>query len=203
MADLTEARVPRKYDGAQRRQQVAASRDRIVGAGVDLLLASSIRDWRALTIRAVAEGAGVSERTVYRQFGDQRGLRDAVMHRLEEEAGVDLGGLTLEDIAGHTTRVLEHVASYPLEPRPPLDPTLTDANQRQRQALLVAVAEHTAHWAEPERNAAAAMFDVLWSVGSYERLVVDWQIESDEAIRVIAWVIGLVQQAIREGDRPS
>ncbi len=203
MADLTEARVPRKYDGAQRRQQVAASRDRIVAAGVDLLLASSIRDWRALTIRAVAEGAGVSERTVYRQFGDQRGLRDAVMHRLEEDAGVDLGGLTLEDVAGHTTRVLEHVASYPLEPRPPLDPTLTDAHQRQRQALLAAVAEHTADWAEPERAAAAAMFDVLWSVGSYERLVVDWQIESDEAIRVIAWVIGLVERAIREGDRPS
>ena len=151
----------------------------------------------------MADGAGVSERTVYRQFGDQRGLRDAVMHRLEEEAGVDLAGLTLEDIAGHTARVLEHVASYPLTPRPPLDPTLTDANQRQRQALLAAVAEHTPDWTEPERAVAAAMFDVLWSVGSYERLVVDWQIESDEAIRVIAWVIGLVEQAIRQGDRPS
>ena len=44
---------------------------------------------------------------------------------------------------------------------------------------------------------------MLWSVGSYERLVVDWQIESDEAIRVIAWVIGLVERAIGEGDRPS
>jgi AcrR family transcriptional regulator len=203
MADLTEARVPRKYDGALRRQQVAASRDRIVAAGVALLRASSIRDWRALTIRAVAEGAGVSERTVYRQFGDQRGLRDAVMHRLEEEAGVDLGALTLEDIAGHTARVLDHVASYPLEPRPPLDPTLTDANQRQRHALLAAVAEQTPGWTEAERAAAAAVFDVLWSVGSYERVVIDWQIQSDQAIQAIAWVIGLVEQAIREGDRPS
>ena len=203
MADRTEARVPRKYDGAQRRQQVAASRERIITAGVELLRASSIRDWRALTIRAAAEGAGVSERTVYRQFGDQRGLRDAVMHRLEEEAGVDLAGLTLEDIAGHTARVLEHVASYPLAPRPPPDPTLTDANQRQRQALLAAVAEQTPDWTEPERAVAAAMFDVLWSVGSYERLVVDWQIESDAAIRVIAWVIGLVEGAIRQGDRPG
>jgi AcrR family transcriptional regulator len=203
MADLTEARVPRKYDGALRRQQVAASRDRIVAAGVALLRASSIREWRALTIRAVAEGAGVSERTVYRQFGDQRGLRDAVMHRLEEEAGVDLGALTLEDIAGHTARVLDHVASYPLEPRPPLDPTLTDANQRQRHALLAAVAEQTPGWTEAERAAAAAVFDVLWSVGSYERVVIDWQIQSDQAIQAIAWVIGLVEQAIREGDRPS
>ena len=169
-----------------------------------MLRGSSIRDWRALTIRAVADGAGVSERTVYRQFGDQRGLRDAVMHRLEEEAGVDLAGLTLEDIAGHTARVLEHVASYPLAPRPPLDPTLTDANQRQRQRPPGRGRRaDTADWTEPERAAAAAMFDVLWSVGSYERLVVDWQIEGDEAIRVIAWVIGLVERAIREGDRPS
>jgi hypothetical protein len=49
---------------------------------------------------------------------------------------------------------------------------------------------------------AAAMFDVLWSVASYERLVVDWQLHRERAIRGITWVIGLVEQAVRNGDRP-
>jgi len=37
-----------------------------------MLQRSSIRDWRAITVRGVAEQAGVNERTVYRYFGDER-----------------------------------------------------------------------------------------------------------------------------------
>ena len=47
------------------------------------------------------------------------------------------------------------------------------------------------------------MFDVLWSVASYERLVVDWQIESERAIRGITWVIELVEEAVRSGRGPT
>ena len=47
------------------------------------------------------------------------------------------------------------------------------------------------------------MFDVLWSVASYERLVVDWQLDREQAIRGITWVIGLVEEAVRKGRRPS
>ena len=50
---------------------------------------------------------------------------------------------------------------------------------------------------------AAAMFDVLWSVASYERLVVDWEIDHERAVQGIAWVIGLVEQAVRDGRGPT
>jgi AcrR family transcriptional regulator len=196
-------RVRRRYDGTLRRQQAAATRERIVTAGSGLLHGSSIRDWRALTVRAVAERAGVNERTVYRHFVNERALRDAVMHRLEEEAGIDLAGMRLEDVADVAARIFRHVSSYPLKPRPPLDPTLTEASQRQRKALLGAVAARTARWPEADRVVAAAMFDVLWSVASYERLVIEWQLDREQAIRGIAWVIGLVEKAVREGRRPS
>ena len=43
---------------------------------------------------------------------------------------------------------------------------------------------------EPTDSIAAAMFDVLWSVVSYERLVSDWEFEPAQAIRAITWVIG-------------
>ena len=43
---------------------------------------------------------------------------------------------------------------------------------------------------------AAALLDVLWSVASYERMVVDWHMDPGEATRGISWVIGLIRQAI-------
>jgi AcrR family transcriptional regulator len=197
------ARAGRPYDGTLRRERAAETRERIVVAGSELLHRTSVRDWKKLTVRAVAERAGVNERTVYRYFGNERGLRDAVMHRHEQEAGIELAGMRLEDIATVATQVFEHVSQYPREPRPPLDPTLVDANQRQREALLGAIAATAVQWPEVERTVAAAVFDVLWSVASYERLVVDWEIDHTEAIEGIAWVIGLVEEAVRDGRGPT
>jgi AcrR family transcriptional regulator len=196
-------RARRRYDGTLRRQQAAETYDRIVAAGSDVLRGSPIRDWRELTIRGVAERARVNERTVYRHFVNEQGLRDAVMHRLEEEAGIDLTTLGLDDVVDVAARIFEHVSSYPREPPRPLDPTLTEAGQRQRKALLGAVKTRTAGWPTADRAAAAAIFDVLWSVASYERLVVDWRLDHKQAIRAITWVIGLVEEAIRKGRRPS
>jgi AcrR family transcriptional regulator len=144
----------------------------------------------------------VNERTVYRHFGNERGLRDAVMHRQEEDAGIDLEGMQLGDIAKVTAQLFEHVSTYPIEPRPPLDPTLIDANQRQRAALLGAVEATTAQWSSGDQVLVAALFDVLWSVASYERLAVDWQMDPEQAIRGVSWIIGLVEKAVQEGQGP-
>ncbi len=201
--DGGQSRPARSYDRTLRQEGAAKTRERIVTAGSELLHDASVRDWKRLTVRAAAERAGVNERTVYRHFGNERGLRDAVMHRLEEEAGIDLGGMQLEDIARVATQIFEHVASFPIEPRPPLDPTLVDANQRQKEALVSAVVSTTATWPEDRQVMAAAVFDVLWSVASYERLVIDWQLDLDRAVPAIAWVIGLVTEAVRTGRGPS
>ena len=77
-------RPRRPYDRTLRSQRAGETRQRIITAGSELLHRSSVRDWHELTVRAVANRAGVNERTVYRYFGNERGLRDAVMHRLEE-----------------------------------------------------------------------------------------------------------------------
>jgi hypothetical protein len=83
-----------------------------------------------------------------------------------------------------------------------LDPTLADAGRRQHDALLAAVAERTPEWSVDEQKRAAAVLDVLWSVASYERLVNDWQLDRDDAIGAIAWMIELVEEAIRADRRP-
>lgn len=193
----------RRYDNTLRRERAAQTRDRIVAAGAELLReSSSIRDWRGITIRAVAARAGVNERTVYRHFANERALRDAVMHRLEQEVGVDFSELDLGDVADLAARILRHVSSYPLARPRRLDPTLLEANRRQHDALLAAVKQHAARWSSADRTLAAAMLDVLWSVGSYERLVNDWGLGRDEAIRGVTWVIGMLERAIREDRRP-
>jgi AcrR family transcriptional regulator len=195
-------RPGRSYDRTLRRERAAETRERIVDAGSELLHSAAVRDWNRLTVRAVAERAGVNERTVYRHFGNERGLRDAVMHRQEEDAGIDLEGMQLGDIAKVTAQIFEHVSTYPIEPRPPLDPTLVDANQRQRAALLGAVEATTAQWPSGDQVLVAALFDVLWSVASYERLAVDWQMDPEQAIRGVSWVIGLVEKAVQDGQGP-
>jgi AcrR family transcriptional regulator len=196
------ARTRRPYDSALRRERAAQTRERIVSAGAELIRGASIRDWRVLTIRAVAERAGVNERTVYRHFANERVLRDEVMHHLEQKVGVDLARMRLDDVASAAARIFEHLSAYPLDRRRPIEPTLIEANRRQHDALLAAVADDAQQWPETDRTVAAATLDVLWSVASYERIVVDWQLDHDDAVRAITWAIGLVEQAILDGQRP-
>jgi AcrR family transcriptional regulator len=198
-----KASTSRRYESPVRRRQAEETRERIIEAGCKLLRRSSIRDWRALTIRGVAEQAGVNERTVYRYFGNERGMRDAVMGRLEEKAGIELEGMELEDVAGIAARIFTHVSSYPGRTKPALDPTLSDASVRQKHALLGALGERTPGWTDSERTSAAALLDVLWNVATYERLVTDWSMDPDQAIETVGWAIGLVEDAIRRGQRPG
>jgi AcrR family transcriptional regulator len=186
-----------------RRQRAAATRARIVRAGAEILRGAPIWDWDALTVRAVAQRAEVNERTVYRYFANERALRDAVMAQLEQDAGVELEGLTVDDLQGVTTQILQFVSSFPLDARTPRDPTLVSASRRQHDALLAAVSAVTEDWSVDDRAMAAAVLDVLWSMGTYERLVAGWGLDPADAINAVTWTIGVVQDAIATGRRPS
>ena len=193
----------RRYDSPVRREQANATRRRIIDAACELLAeGSSIRDWQGLTVRAVAERAGVSERTVFRHFENERGLRDAVMRRLEEQAGVDLGQLAAADIPRVVARAIEAIAAHPLPPKAPLDPTLSDASRRQHAALLAALAPHTEGWSDRDRTVAAGVLDVLWGLATYERLAADWDLSAADAAAGASWVAALVVEAVQSGRRP-
>jgi AcrR family transcriptional regulator len=192
----------RRYNSPLRRQQAAETRQRIVIAGAELLHEYPTWNWRELTVRTVAKRSGVNERTVYRHFASERALRDAVLHRMRQEANVELSGMRLEDIASITSRILEYTSSFPVAPRTISDPTIAAANQRQREALLAAVTSSTKGWSSMDRRVTAAMFDVLWAVVTYERLVTVWGLEPEDAIRGITWVMGLIERDIAEDGRP-
>src|SRR4029077_9809345 len=99
----------RQYDSPVRRQRAAETRERILTAGAELLHGFPTWNWAALTVRAAAERAGVTERTVYRYFSTERELRDAVLARFEDESGVAVEGLELDDVATVTARMLDYV----------------------------------------------------------------------------------------------
>ena len=131
----------RRYDSPARRQQAAQTRERIVSAGADLVRGFRSWDWDELTFRAVAERAGVSERTVYRNFPSERHLHDAVMARLEDDAGVSYDDIALADVAGVTARVFASLHRFAIEDsgHTPDDPTFAGADARRQDALLRAV----------------------------------------------------------------
>lgn len=193
----------RRYDSPVRQRRVAETRAQIVAAGSDLVHEFASWDWRGLTFRAVAERAGVGERTVYRHFPTERHLHEAVMRRLHEEAGVDYDRVQLASLAQLAERIFASLASFSVgrtveEPR---DPTFHAVDEHRRAALLRAVEEAAPGWPEQQRETAAAALDVLWHLPSYERLVSAWRFDGDRAAATIAWLIGLVRDAV-DRDRP-
>jgi len=194
----------RSYDNRARQEKAAKTRECIVAAGSELVHAFDTWNWRDLTFKAVAERAGVGERTVYRHFPTERHLHDAVMVRLESEAGVSYEDVDLTNIGEVTARVFASLQRFSVRKtvETPQDPTFVDVDVRRRDALMRAVSTSAPGWSDAERRAAAGLLDVLWNVPSYERLVGVWGIGGSEATEAIGWLMAKVVAAIEEGNPP-
>ena len=194
----------RSYDNRARRQKAAQTRERIVAAGSELVHAFNSWNWRGLTFKAVAERAGVGERTVYRHFPSERHLHDAVMQRLESEAGVSYEDVDLTNIGDVTARVFASLQRFSVgeSVETPQDPTFVGVDERRREALMRAVSASAPAWSIAEQQVAAGLLDVLWNVPSYERLVGVWGIDGATATRAIGWLMAKVVAAIEDDNPP-
>jgi AcrR family transcriptional regulator len=195
---------PRPYRSRVREQKTAETRERIVRAGVGIVERLPAMDWSAMTFQAVADGAGVSKRTVFRHFATERELHDAVMQRFQERAGVSYEHVDLRSVAGVARRVFEAMSSFAVASwgTEPDDPTFTAMDRARGDALNGAVAAAAPDWSPEERALAAGVLDVLWSPVSYERLVAHWGASSADAIKAIEWAIGLVVSRVESGESP-
>lgn len=193
----------RQYNSPIRQQQSADTRERIVAAGSELVHSLPAWDWKNLTARAIGERAGVSERTVHRYFPTERKLRDAVLQRLVQESGIKLDSLKLGDFAEITAGLLGYLSSFAATTTNIEDPSLLSMDQLRCAALLRAVSDATPTWSQQDQEAAAAVLDLLWSPPPYERLMSAWRFDNERAIGTITWLINLIEEAIRNGRRPS
>ncbi|MGO9522441.1 TetR/AcrR family transcriptional regulator [Mycobacterium sp.] len=197
-------RTQRSYRSRVREQKTADTRERIVRAGVEIVEGLSDLDWSAMTFQAVAEGAGVSKRTVFRHFATERNLHDAVMQRFQERAGVSYEHVDLAGVAAVARRVFEALSSFAVSSWTikPDDPTFTAMDRARGDALRGAVATAAPDWSSQQQALAAGVLDVLWSPPAYERLVMHWGASSLDAIKAIEWAIGLVVHSVESGQPP-
>lgn len=195
--------MTKRYETPVRDERAARTRDQIVSAGTELVQGLPIWDWRGLTFRAVAERAGVGERTVYRHFPTEQHLHDAVMARLHEHSGVTYEGIGLNEVADvaakvfTTTRLDESVVPEPL------GPAVLAVDTTRRTALTDAVRQAAPHWTDEQRRTTAALLDVLWGLPAYERLVRTWGLSEQQACGALAWLIGRVTEAVGQGTPPD
>lgn len=202
MSSTPSPQAKRPYNSPARRQRLAETRDRIVTAGAALVREFTSWDWDGLTFRAVAERADVSERTVYRHFPTERQLHDAVMARLEDEAGITYEDVELANVADVTVRLIASLQRFAVEQtvRAPQGPAFQGADERRREALLRAVRTEAPDLTDVQQRIAAGLLDVVWSPATYERLASGWQLDDEVAVGAIEWMISGVVAAIRSGD---
>jgi AcrR family transcriptional regulator len=200
MSDLSTPR--RSYHSPARQKATAATRERIVDAGTRLVRGFTTWDWDELTFRAVAERAGVSERTVYRHFPTERHLHDAIMGRLEDDAGVAYEDVELGSVAEVTARVFASLRRFAIKDTlgTPQGPAFAGADARRHDALERTVA--TSDLSDAQRRALAGLLDVLWSPTTYERLVGAWHLENTEAVNAVQWLIAKVTAAVENNESP-
>jgi AcrR family transcriptional regulator len=194
----------RAYHSPVRQQRVAETRDRIVAAGAELAHSLPVWDWSQLTLRLTADRAGVGLRTIYRYFPTEQQLHDAVMRRLEEQAGVTYEGIVLDDVPAVASKMFASLPTFSLsDPRLQHEDSMgRAADERRRRAVLKAVGEAAPRWDEASKEAAAAAIDVLWGFEAYSRLVRHWSMDDQRAAEVVSWVIGLVTAAINADQHP-
>ncbi|MFT3930667.1 MAG: TetR/AcrR family transcriptional regulator [Spongiibacteraceae bacterium] len=204
-ADAKQTPPRRRYDSPVRRQQTIETQERIISAGAELVHQLPNWDWTNITARAVGERAGISERTVHRYFPSERKLRDAVIQRMCQESGVELGELKLDDFADVTKIMFSYLMSFAAQPltKPVLDPSLATMDQIRCDALRNAVKQATPELSESDQENIAAMLDIFWNLPPYERLVQIWGFDADRAVKLMTWLISLVKDAVKQGKKPE
>jgi AcrR family transcriptional regulator len=198
MSELSTSR--RSYHSPARQKAAAATRDRIIDAGTRLVREFTTWDWDELTFRAVAERAEVSERTVYRHFPTERHLHDAIMGRLEDEAGIAYENVELDNFAEVAARLFASLGRFAIKDSigTPHGPAFVGAEGKRHDALDRAVV--AAQLPDSQRRALAGLLDVLWSPPTYERLVGAWSLDNGEAVEAVQWLIAKVIAAVQNNE---
>jgi AcrR family transcriptional regulator len=174
------------YHSPLRASQAAATRERIVEACVALMQRGA-----DLTYAAVAAGAGVQERTVYRHFPRKEDLEAALWDWIV--AHLTHADFTARDEEQLVAAMRDSFAGFdadaPLIQAMLHSPQGLDVRRRQqpvRRAMFEACADSAVPGAPPQvRDRAAAVLQVLYSSASWDLLRGFWDMDAAEAADAI------------------
>ena len=174
-----------------------------MAAGLHLAHHVSSWDWHELTVRNVAKQAGISERTVYRYFANERDLHNEIQRRIELESGAPLRrNPKLEDLPKEVAHVFKYLASFNAAGPRLENPPLLEAHRSRQIALLGSLAPFTQNWHERDRFLAAALIDALAGLETFDRLTHDWGLSSDDAAAGVRGLTQLLVDAVAGGAPP-
>lgn len=173
--------MPRSYRLGQRQVAIDATRQRIIAAARELLMASD--GYARFTIDQIAQQADVARKTVYYQFGSKIGLLEALCDTLATEGGMDqlanafrqsdpVAALSAYiQIFGHfwdadrlTTRHLRGLATLD----PDFEQVIRSRDERRRMGLRVLLQRLTGAYGYPAPEALEDMVDILYTLLSFE-----------------------------------
>jgi AcrR family transcriptional regulator len=153
------------------------------------LIASSARarfldkGWAGTSIRSVAEGAGVSEATVYNVYGSKAGLASSLIDAAEQSANVEQAIADLRDAAGNAAQQLRAFVAFDrrlYEHGGDVIRTLS-VGRRQHPELEAAYDEGRGRGDNQRRNAFSSWSASAWRPG----------MDVDRAIAVYAVLVSL------------
>jgi AcrR family transcriptional regulator len=179
----------RRYDAPHRRAQAAGTRSRIAASAQRLFVE---RGYRATTVEAIAQAAGVGTRTIYDAFGSKRGVLFALLEHFapigREDFEAEIQGARndpeaqLNVIVQFVVRYYAHAAEFLelLRTAASDDPDLLAVTRAGEAARRDSQREAVGHWARAgalrQNVSRKRAQDILWALTSpdlYRLLVHD------------------------------
>jgi len=198
----------RTYDNSFREQKAEDTRDRILQALTDLLADPEIK-LVDLSVGRIAEGAGVSEPTVYRHFPNREAMFEAFDGWYGDRMGKFEMPANLDELAALPTRLFvyydEH-ADLIRASRTRNDVAQIGMKARRRRDKLVtdALAPVTSHLEPKQAQARAAVFRYLNSSQAWHTLTSELGVESKDGADAVTWALEtLLAQLRRDGSRQA
>lgn len=187
-----------------RAEDMAATRERIVAAAVELALTHAYED---ITLAAIAAAAGVSHQTVLNHFESKEGVAAAAAEVIARDTEAARGRATPGDVAGAIAilvgeyeRIGDANARWAMsaERLGTLAPRLEAARTKHRAWLERIVGDALPRAAAPRRRALHALH-VATDVFSWRLLRRDLGLDRRETE---ATIVGLVEAILAAGARP-
>jgi len=189
------------YSSKLRDEQAARTREKIEQAAASLI--QSTHNPEAITFKAVATRAGVTEMTVYRHFPSREALLQGLWRQLNAQMSALVSmptsiGQLLEQhdalFTGFDKLAPQIVASLTTPQGREMRAALND---RRRRAFRAMVAEAAPGLKPDERTRAAAVLQLLHSAHAWLSMREQWDLDGPQAATATRWAIEIILQHLR------
>jgi AcrR family transcriptional regulator len=197
--------TPTDQDQSLRNEQASLTRDRIMRALAELLVEQGPQ---SLSLHAVAERAGIGDRTLYRHFPNKGALYVALQAWISDavdRAAPPQSLASPNDLAASLRAAFPELARLKdaylvLQGLPEVRDAMASGHDDRRRAITKAMKPATRGLPKPAATRATAVAHLLGSSRALYFLQDVWGFTPDEAAEVSGWAIGLIAAAL-EGER--